>query len=163
MSIGFLKKVSFFDIFSKKVLTNVSKSDTMYYRKEVNAMKTSKDVGLYIKRLREEKGLTQEQLGEIVGVQKAAVQKWESGTTKTLKRDVVKALSDYFEVSPARFVLKDEQEGETEKIMTVLEKRGDMLAFVNLLVDNEEEIDRDAIEKTMTMVETFFLDKKNKE
>ena len=55
------------------------------------------------------------------------------------------------------------KEGENEKIMTVLEKRGDMLAFVNLLVDNEEEINKDDIEKAMTIVETFFLNKKNKE
>ncbi len=126
-------------------------------------MKTAKDVGAYIKRLREENGLTQEQLGEIAGVQKAAVQKWESGATKNLKRKVIKALSEYFGVSAASFVIRSEQEGENSKIMTVLRKRKDMLAFVNMLIDNEEDIREDDIEKTMTMVETFFLDKKNKE
>lgn len=125
-------------------------------------MKTAKDVGAYIKRLREENGLTQEQLGEIAGVQKAAVQKWESGTTKNLKRKVIKALSEYFGVSAASFVIRSEQEGENSKIMTVLRKRKDMLAFVNMLIDNEEDIREDDIEKTMTMVETFFLDKKNR-
>ena len=124
-------------------------------------MKTAKDVGAYIKKLREENGLTQEQLGEIAGVQKAAVQKWESGATKNLKRKVIKALSEYFHVSAASFVVKSEQEGEKNKIMTVLSKRKDILAFVNMLVENEEEIREDDIEKTMTMVETFFLNKKN--
>lgn len=70
-----------------------------------------------------------------------------------------------YNVSKERKVKSEppEQEGENEKIMTVLEKRGDMLAFVNLLVDNEEEINKDDIEKAMTIVETFFLNKKNKE
>lgn len=124
-------------------------------------MKTAKDVGAYIKKLREENGLTQEQLGEIAGVQKAAVQKWESGATKNLKRKVIKALSEYFRVSAASFVVKSEQEGEKNKIMTVLSKRRDILAFVNMLVENEGDIKEDDIEKTMTMVETFFLNKKN--
>ncbi len=123
-------------------------------------MKTAKDVGAYIKSLREEKGLTQEQLGELVGVQKAAVQKWESGATKNLKRKVIKTLSGYFGVSAASFLVKSEQEGEDNKIMTVLSKRKDMLAFVNMLVDNEGDIREEDIEKTMTIVETFFLDKK---
>ncbi len=122
-------------------------------------MKTAKDVGAYIKKLREENGLTQEQLGEIAGVQKAAVQKWESGATKNLKRKVIKALSEYFRVSAASFVVKSEQEGEKNKIMTVLSKRRDILAFVNMLVENEGDIKEDDIEKTMTMVETFFLNK----
>ena len=125
-------------------------------------MKTAKDVGLYIKRLREERGLTQEQLGEIVGVQKAAVQKWESGTTRNLKRNVIKILSDYFEVSPASFLINSNKGAEEDKIMTVLSKRKDLLAFVNLLVDNEEEIDKSDVEKTMALVETFFLDKDKK-
>lgn len=73
-------------------------------------MKTSKDVGLYIKSLRESRGLTQEQLGEIVGVQKAAVQKWESGTTQNLKRTVIKKLSEFFDVSAASFIVKTDNE-----------------------------------------------------
>ncbi len=54
-------------------------------------------------------------------------------------------------------------EGENEKIMTVLEKRKDILAFVNLLVENEAEINKDDIEKSMTMIETFFLNKKDED
>lgn len=73
-------------------------------------MKSSKEVGLYIKSLREEKGLTQEQLGQVVGVQKAAVQKWENGTVQNLKREVIKALADYFDVSPSSFVIGNNEE-----------------------------------------------------
>ena len=69
-----------------------------------------------------------------------------------------------YNVSKERKVNKDlpEQIGEKDKIMTVLSKRKDLLAFVNLIVDNEEDIDESDIEKTTTMVETFFLDKDKK-
>ena len=62
------------------------------------------DVGKYIKSLRTESGMTQEQLGELVGVKKAAVQKWESGMTQNLKRTTIQKLADIFNVNPAAFV-----------------------------------------------------------
>ena len=62
------------------------------------------DIGNRIKQLRHEKGLTQEELGKRLGVQKAAVQKWESGAVKNLKRETLKKLSEIFEVSPAVFI-----------------------------------------------------------
>ena len=62
------------------------------------------NVGNYIKSLRQSKGLTQEELGNVVGVKKAAVQKWESGIVTNLKRNTIQALAEYFNVSPASFV-----------------------------------------------------------
>lgn len=62
------------------------------------------EIGSYIRRLRTEKGLTQEQLGELVGVRKAAVQKWENGSVTNLKRATITKLSEIFGVSPATFV-----------------------------------------------------------
>ena len=61
------------------------------------------DIGTYIRQLRIEKGLTQEELGTIVGVQRAAVQKWEKGSVQNLKRTTIQKLSEYFHVSPASF------------------------------------------------------------
>ena len=60
-----------------------------------------------IKSLRIEKGISQEELGKIVGVQRAAVQKWESGATQNLKRTVIQKLAEYFNVNPAVFVDDD--------------------------------------------------------
>lgn len=61
-------------------------------------------VGDYIKSLRISCGISQEELGKIVGVQRAAVQKWESGRTQNLKRATIQKLADYFNVSPANFI-----------------------------------------------------------
>ena len=60
-------------------------------------------VGDYIKQLRISKGMTQEELGAKIGVQRAAVQKWEAGITQNLKRSTIQMLAKLFEVSPASF------------------------------------------------------------
>ena len=39
-----------------------------------------------------------------MGVQRAAVQKWECGTVKNLKRDTIKKLSEIFNVPPSSFI-----------------------------------------------------------
>lgn len=62
------------------------------------------NIGDYIKKLRTENGFSQEQLGSMLGVQRAAVQKWECGTVKNLKRDTIKKLADIFNVPPSSFI-----------------------------------------------------------
>jgi transcriptional regulator with XRE-family HTH domain len=51
-----------------------------------------------IRKLRVDKGITQEELGKILNVQKAAVSKYELGKV-TPSPDVLKKLSEYFNVS----------------------------------------------------------------
>ena len=58
-------------------------------------------MGRRIRELRLEKGLSQEELGRIVGVRRAAVNKWETGQVKNLRRDTIETLSRYFDVSPS--------------------------------------------------------------
>lgn len=65
--------------------------------------------GTIIKELRKEKKLTQQQLADIVGVQKSAVAKWETGRTKNLKRATVDALAILFGVRPS-YILGEEDE-----------------------------------------------------
>ncbi len=72
-------------------------------------------IGTYIKNLRVAKGLSQEELGNIVGVQRAAVQKWESGKTQNLKRDTLKKLAEFFGVSPATFIAEGSFENPVEE------------------------------------------------
>lgn len=67
-------------------------------------------VGQYIRELRQNKGISQEELGKMIGVKRAAVQKWECGTVKNLKRTTIQKLADYFGVSPATFVVDDATE-----------------------------------------------------
>lgn len=54
-----------------------------------------------IKELRTQRGLTQEELGKIIGVQKSAIRKYESGLVENMKRSSIVKLANYFNVSPA--------------------------------------------------------------
>lgn len=64
-------------------------------------------IGMTIKKLRQEQGWTQEELGGMLGVKKAAVQKYESGQVQNLKHSTIKQLCEIFEKSPSVFIFDD--------------------------------------------------------
>lgn len=64
-------------------------------------------VGELIRQKRIELNLTQEQLGSLVGVNRAAINKWETGRVTNLKRETIKQLSEIFGISPALLVEPD--------------------------------------------------------
>ena len=58
-------------------------------------------MGERIRQLRIEKGMTQETLGEKIGVKKAAIYKYENGLVVNLKKDIIEKLANVLEVSPS--------------------------------------------------------------
>ena len=56
--------------------------------------------GEKIKQLRKQLGLTQEELGNLIGVQKAAINKYETGVVVNLKKSTIAALAHALHVSP---------------------------------------------------------------
>ena len=62
------------------------------------------DVGALIKQARIEKGFTQEELAEKVGVKKSAVAKWENGRVSEIKRSNLKNLSDALGLKPTQLL-----------------------------------------------------------
>lgn len=63
-------------------------------------------IGRKIKQLRLSQNLTQEQLGQILGVNKSAVQKYEAGDVQNLKRETIKRLCNQFRVYPYAFIFE---------------------------------------------------------
>ncbi len=59
------------------------------------------NIGQILKKLRTEKGITQEELGKIIGVQKSAIHKYESGIVENMKRSTIDKLAKFFNVSPS--------------------------------------------------------------
>ena len=99
------------------------------------------NVGQYIKQLRTEKGLSQEELGSLIGVQRAAVQKWECGKVQNLKRETIKKLSEIFNVSPSSFVEGNDNNENTKGIkIPVLGyvRAGIPISAVEEILDYEE-------------------------
>lgn len=70
-------------------------------------------VGDKIKFLRKSKGLTQTELGAIVGVKKNAVSKWECGRVEDIPTSTIKALAALFEVKPS-YLIDDNAKQPTE-------------------------------------------------
>ena len=64
------------------------------------------DTGAKIKQLRESLDMTQEELGKLLGVKKAAINKYETGTVVNLKRSTIENLCNIFNVTP-QYVLSD--------------------------------------------------------
>lgn len=56
--------------------------------------------GERIKQLRKEHKMTQEQLGDVIGVQKAAIQKYEKGTVQNIKRASLIKLAEVLDTTP---------------------------------------------------------------
>lgn len=61
-------------------------------------------VGERIRELRISRGLTQEELGSVLGVTKGAIQKYENGQIRNFKANTIKQLSNYFGVPPVNFI-----------------------------------------------------------
>jgi transcriptional regulator with XRE-family HTH domain len=59
------------------------------------------EIGQKIKTLREEKGMTLEELGNKVGVGKSTVRKWETGMIANMRRDKIAKVASALETSPA--------------------------------------------------------------
>lgn len=57
-----------------------------------------KKIGLLLKELRKEKGLTQEQFAEIVNVSNRTVSRWENGNNMP-DLDILIQISDYYEIN----------------------------------------------------------------
>lgn len=68
------------------------------------------DMGARIKALRIKAGLTQEELGAKIGVNKSAFAKYENGRVENLKRSSVKIIADALGVSPGYLMFGDEDE-----------------------------------------------------
>lgn len=68
------------------------------------------DTGEIIRKRRLELGLSQEELGEMIGVQKSAIAKYKSGKIENLKRSTIEKLSQILSVSPTQLMGFPEEE-----------------------------------------------------
>lgn len=72
--------------------------------------------GERIKLLRKEHNLTQEELGSKIGVKKAAIQKYEKGTVKNIKRDSLIKLAKCLDTTPEYLLGWDDEPSNIEMV-----------------------------------------------
>lgn len=76
------------------------------------------NMGERIRQLRIANGLTQEELGRYIGVQKSAIRKYEKGEVKNMKRTSIQTLSNLFKVSPSYLMCMEEDDAFKEEVKT---------------------------------------------
>lgn len=83
------------------------------------------DIGEKIKTARIAKGMTQAELGELLGVQKSAVAKYEKGRVVNIKRSTLKKMSDILGLHPAELISEEEQKNNDIQADIVIRMRTD--------------------------------------
>lgn len=72
-------------------------------------------VGERIRMLREQNGMTLEELGNKVGVGKSTVRKWENGMIANMRRDKIAKLADALGVTPTELMGWDDGDQAEQK------------------------------------------------
>lgn len=75
----------------------------------------NKEIGNRIKQAREKKGITLQDVADIVGVAKSTIQRYESGSISKLKLPVIESISNALDVSPLWITLKSDSIHDTEQ------------------------------------------------
>lgn len=99
-------------------------------------------IGEKIKRLRIEKHMTQEELGALVGVQKQAIYKYETGLVVNLKRQTIAKLAKALDTSPIYLmgIGEEEKEKPAAKSNELKSTTKEILAIVENLPENLQRV-----------------------
>lgn len=110
---------------------------------EVNDLEMT--VGKRLKLLRTERGLTQTDIANLLGMTKGAIQKYESGQIRNFKADTIQILARFFDVSPLYFIY-DELPDIDKDIQSLLSSYFGgwyidfMMNFTTLNVDGQRKV-----------------------
>lgn len=77
-------------------------------------MVNNMDFGQKIKQIRKSKGMSLEQVGDIVGVGKSTVRKWETGDIANMRRDKIAKLAKALGVEPSYLMGWNKEEPNNE-------------------------------------------------
>lgn len=99
------------------------------------------NIGEIIKQARTQKGMTQEELAEKVGVKKSAVAKWENGRVSEIKRSNLKNLADALGLNPNQLLDETEpNQYENQKPANddgLTESQRELIAFAKTLSEHQ--------------------------
>lgn len=115
-------------------------------------------VGEKIRNARLNKKMTQEELGNAIGVQKSAIAKYEKGRVVNIKRSTLKKLSDVLGIAPSELIfdeyIKEEQKKNDIQADIILRMRSDT-DFMSA-VENLYNLDKDKLQSINQMLNTLF-------
>ena len=101
----------------------------------------SNDMANKIRELRKAKGLTLEQVGDLVGVGKSTVRKWETGIIANMKRDKIAALAQALGTTPAYLMgWKEEQKNIPQDKNELSEGEKVLLDLFNRVPEDQQKL-----------------------
>lgn len=112
-------------------------------------------MGERIKRLRQLKGITQEDLAKIVGLQRGAIAKYEIGIVENMKQTTIKKMADYFGVKPSYLMCLEDKTDELGNPVVEVPILGTVKAGYNYLAQ-ENWIGTTDISKKLAETGEFF-------
>ena len=77
------------------------------------------NMGDVIKNLRTQANMTQDELGKMIGVQKSAIAKYESGRVQNLKKSTIKKMADIFNVDPSYILGIEKEQRPSDKDLNI--------------------------------------------
>ena len=109
------------------------------------------DFGQKIKQLRIARGMTLEQVGNIVGVGKSTVRKWETGDIANMRRDKIALLAKALKVEPSYLMgwTTEVSQSDVDRLWAKREalRRNPNRRILFSLAENASEKDVDAVVK----------------
>jgi transcriptional regulator with XRE-family HTH domain len=110
------------------------------------------NIGEKIRKARKEKGMTQEELGELLGIKKSAVAKYENGRVQNIKRSTLKRISAILDIPPSELIF-EKPRTTAETFAGLSEKEIELFMALR-------ELPPDEYEKKMEEI-IFFIDNNN--
>jgi transcriptional regulator with XRE-family HTH domain len=114
----------------------------------------AEDMARKIKELRMSKGLTLEQVANIVGVGKSTVRKWETGMIANMKRDKIAALAKALDTTPIYLMGWEEEQKKNDiqaDIILRMRSDNDFMSAVESLY----KLDKEQLKSLNNMLHTL--------
>lgn len=105
------------------------------------------ELGRLIKEARKAKGMTQQELGDIVGLQKSAIAKYESGRVVNIKRSTLQKIASALNIRPSELIFDETPKKSADfhvRIITDFELMDALRDYYKLSSDNQKMV-RDLI------------------
>lgn len=99
------------------------------------------EIGQKIKKARIERGLTQQELGNLVGVQKSAIAKYENGRVVNIKRSTLQKIASALNMRPSELVFAESPKETADlhvRIITDFELMGALKDYYVLSEENQK-------------------------
>lgn len=78
------------------------------------------EIGQKIRKARLERGMTQQELGAIVGVQKSAIAKYENGKVINIKRSTLQKIASALNIRPSELIFTESPKDTAELHVRIL-------------------------------------------